>query len=204
MKTLYTQFFLLVSALSLTADQFFAGVDVNDSGWEVIFPFKGLRYQVKIGDQQRGTSGYGQRLLLNNGEELTLTEKHLTLVVTRRKQGRPLGVKIEITSHDRKTGKEEFEVIFESVHNQISSLNQEIEDAVDVLDVAEQSFYKEAKQAALRNEEFQRWIRSYDPIWAAAPGQEWGEGMVKALVELSDENKRLTKELKDRPKAPGK
>ena len=203
MKTLRIQLCLLVSALSLSADQFFAGVDVDDSGWEVVFPFKGVRYQIKIGEQLRGTSGYGQRLMLNNAEQLTLTEKHSTLVVTRRAQGQPLGLKIEITTRNGRTGKEEFKVVFEGVHNQISSLNQEVEDATDVLEKAEKSFFNEAKQAALKNEKFKEWARSYDPVWAFASGPEWGEKIAKALMELSDENEKLAAELEDKPKAAG-
>ena len=196
MKFFLIQLFLIFGTLTASAGNFFVAVEAREEGWEVVFPFRGIRYQIKIDDDVRGVSGYGQRLFLKNEEVLTLTEKHSTLEVTRRKEG-PAGVIIVTTVRNPTTGKSETQTLFEPVHHNAVSMKQEIEEAGELHEKEEARFYQEAETAALDNEKFKELINSIDPGWAMTFGKDWGKKLSDLVLQLTDENAELVRELEE-------
>ena len=195
MKRLLVFLFAVITAAHASADHFFAAVDVYGDKWEVVFPFQGVRYQIKIDGVARGTSGYGQRLVLENGEKLLLAEKHSTVEVTRREEVEPPGINLVRTSRNPQSGNEEIETQVEGVHHATTSLKNELEVAQQEYEKRQKQFYREAEEAALRNERFKKALESTDPVWAFTSGEEFGRELSAAVVRLIEEKDDLTKRL---------
>jgi hypothetical protein len=122
MKTLCTLVWIVLLNSNAFAENFFQKVEINIDVWSVTFRDKvgpyGGRYNLTIGDMDRGLTGFRQVLTLKKGEVLHLGDKHWSMDIKPAEKDGKKG--IEITRHftDRRTNKLEETVVFEAEHEE--------------------------------------------------------------------------------------
>ncbi len=108
--------FILFLPLLGIAENTFKEVSVSGDSWEIIFKSEGVRFRIEIDGKDRGISDYDQELRLENGQRLSLIEKHSSLEVRPIRAKQRVGILILQTHRDPRTGESKTIERFEPNH----------------------------------------------------------------------------------------